>query len=399
MCQHTMVQEGKMNSNGREGKARRVAVVTSPLKLEGDSSDGDDYRVPNLLHRVLSLLKNVHPGTDLIRFQVPPVFNIPKSMLQCYGEPVYCVGKDLLGACANGQSSVDRFLSVVAWNISTLRPLMFGVAPYNPVLGETHHVSRGTLNVLLEQVSHHPPVSALHATDEQNGIEMIWCHHLAPKYNGTSVETRVHGERQLKLLNKGEIYEIGHPNLVIRFLPVPGVHWVGNVTIRCRQTGLEAMICFGGSSFLGLKPSNRSVKGTVFISSSRKPIYDITGHWDRTVTVKDAGNGKSTVIYDARDVLSRLRTPIVKDPEGVSELDSTMVWGEVSENILSKCWEKAREAKTEVEEKERELLRARNGRAEIWLPKHFTVSHTPQTGWQCSPVQNRVPPAPIVVPL
>lgn len=29
---------------------------------------------------------------------------------------------------------------------------MFGVAPYNPILGETHHASRGNLNVLLEQV-------------------------------------------------------------------------------------------------------------------------------------------------------------------------------------------------------------------------------------------------------
>lgn len=47
---------------------------------------------------------------------------------------------------------MERFISVVAWSVSTLRPLMFGVAPYNPILGETHHVSRGTLNVLLEQV-------------------------------------------------------------------------------------------------------------------------------------------------------------------------------------------------------------------------------------------------------
>ena len=54
--------------------------------------------------------------------------------------------------CNNGQSPLDRFISVVAWCISTTRPVTFGVAPYNPILGETHHVSRGNLNVLLEQV-------------------------------------------------------------------------------------------------------------------------------------------------------------------------------------------------------------------------------------------------------
>lgn len=84
--------------------------------------------------------------------QLPPLFNIPKSHLQCYGESVYSVNKDMLSKCAHGETAVDRMIAVIGWSISTVRPLMFGVAPYNPVLGETHHVSRGSLNVLLEQV-------------------------------------------------------------------------------------------------------------------------------------------------------------------------------------------------------------------------------------------------------
>lgn len=77
---------------------------------------------------------------------------MPKSQLQCYGETVYCVGNDMLSRCSKAESSLERFASVVAWSISTTRPLIFGVAPFNPILGETHHVSKGTLNVLLEQV-------------------------------------------------------------------------------------------------------------------------------------------------------------------------------------------------------------------------------------------------------
>lgn len=88
----------------------------------------------------------------LFQVQLPPIFNIPKSQLQCYGESVYCVGVDMLGRCNNKDNPLERFLAVVSWNISTLRPFGFGVAPYNPMLGETHHVSRGSLNVLLEQV-------------------------------------------------------------------------------------------------------------------------------------------------------------------------------------------------------------------------------------------------------
>jgi hypothetical protein len=86
--------------------------------------------------------------------QLPPTFNMPKSQLQWYGECVYSTstGVDLISNLNNGKTTLDRLISVVAWSISTTRPQRFGVAPYNPILGETHHVSKGNLNVLIEQV-------------------------------------------------------------------------------------------------------------------------------------------------------------------------------------------------------------------------------------------------------
>lgn len=86
-------------------------------------------------------------------FQLPATFNLPKSQLQLYGEIVYCDGDDYLSRCGKGKDSLERFTAVVAWSISTTRPPIFGFAPYNPVLGETHHVSRGSLHVLLEQAT------------------------------------------------------------------------------------------------------------------------------------------------------------------------------------------------------------------------------------------------------
>src|SRR3954466_8987055 len=79
---------------------------------------------------------------------------MPKSQLQWYGECVYSTATevDLLNNINNGKTALERLISVVAWSISTTRPQNFGVAPYNPILGETHHVSKGNLNVLIEQV-------------------------------------------------------------------------------------------------------------------------------------------------------------------------------------------------------------------------------------------------------
>lgn len=79
--------------------------------------------------------------------------------------------------------------------------------------------------------------------------------------------------------------------------------------------------------------------------------------------------------------------------------ESAIVWGEVSRGILNKSWEKASEAKSSIEEKERELVRQRKSKGENWIPKHFTLSYTKDTEWDCLPIQTWVPPAPIIVPL
>ncbi|XP_011077713.1 oxysterol-binding protein-related protein 4C isoform X2 [Sesamum indicum] len=374
------------------------AVLTAPLSLEGEESNSK-YKAPNIIQRILSLLTNVRPGSDLNRLQLPPQFNIPKSQLQCYGESVYSISSNMLSKCAEGETPLNRFVSVVAWSISMVRPLAFGLAPYNPILGESHHVSRGTLNVLLEQVSHHPPVSALHATDEKHHIDLLWCQSPLPKFHatGTHIEVEVHGKRQLKLLNKNETYTMTPPNLVIRFLPVPGVDWLGNATVRCQETGLEAELCYRGNSFLPRPSVHRSIKGKIFLSSMMETVYEINGHWDRTVTVKDVKTGKKTVIYSAKEALTGLKTPIVKDPKAVLSTESAVVWGEVNQAILQKSWDKAREAKTCIEERQRQVAREKTSREDEWSPKHFSVSHSKESGWDCSPTHKLVPPAPIVV--
>ncbi|GAU37982.1 hypothetical protein TSUD_205220 [Trifolium subterraneum] len=103
-----------------------------------------------------------------------------------------------------------------------------------------------------------------------------------------------------------------------------------------------------------------------------------------TVTLKDATNSTELrVIYDAKQVISGLHTPFVKDPQ-------------LSQAIISNNWEKAREAKNTVEETQRSLVRERESKGETWIPKHFIVTHSNEDGWKCSPIQKWVPDAPII---
>ncbi|RWR97951.1 oxysterol-binding protein-related protein 4C isoform X1 [Cinnamomum micranthum f. kanehirae] len=296
-------------------------VIAPPLSLEGGLAG--EHKTPNILQCVLSLFKNVQCGSDLTRFELPPLFNMPKSQLQCYGESVYCIGEDILSKCSNGKTNLERFVNVVAWSISHNRPVNFGATPFNPVLGETHHVSRGTLNVLLEQVSHHPPVSALHATDEKANVELVWCQSAIAKFHGASVEAVIHGKRQLKLLK---------------------------FESSVRITGLEADLCYKGNSFLGLGSSPRFVKGRIFYSSSMETIYDIEGHWDRMSKV-----GKRWFIYNGKEAISKLETPVLKDPKVVLPTESAFVWGEVKPRYVEQNWEKAKAAKKSIEREGEEV--------------------------------------------
>ena len=232
-----------------------------------------------------------------------------------YGEGVYCAGEDLLGRCARGKDSLERLTAVVAWSISTTRPPIFGFAPYNPVLGETHHVSRGALNVLLEQVSHRPPVSALHATDAAGDVRLVWCQSPVPRFHGASIEAAVRGRREVRLLRHAERYEVDCPNLLIRLLPSPSVEWAGDVRVVCADSGLEAELSYCRTrSFLGFGGDARCVRGRVFRSAAREEtIYEVDGFWDRTVSLKDVATGEVSVLYDAQRAIGNLTTPAVQD--------------------------------------------------------------------------------------
>lgn len=101
---------------------------------------------------------------------------------------------------------------------------------------------------------------------------------------GASVEAVIKGKRHLRLLKFGENYEMDSPNLLIKLLPTTGADWVGDVSIRCKDSGLEADLCYYKShAFLGFGGSSKSVRGKIFHSKTLKTIYEIDGQWDRYV--------------------------------------------------------------------------------------------------------------------
>ncbi|KAG0577005.1 hypothetical protein KC19_5G124700 [Ceratodon purpureus] len=399
-CAHKFLQVQSFKAGSKSGsfvKERRIPTLTEPFRLErkGSFQDGKKKGGAGIVSTVMELLKGFRPGSDITKLQLPPQFNLPKSQLQVYGEAVYCCGQDYLGMCAAGVTPVDRMLAVVRFHLSTTRPAPFLKAPYNPVLGETHHVSVGELNVLCEQVSHNPPVTALYATNEVKKLEMLWWHQPVPRFYGGYVEASIIGQRRLKLLEHQETYEFTSPNLQIRFFPNAGTAWVGSTTVKCKETGLEAVVNFKPKTLFGMRGSSNKVSGKVFEKSSGNVLYELNGCWDGVVTLKDKATGITSTLYDAQDAIIDIHAPAVANLEALSPVESVNVWLDVTTNMLNGDWDIAREAKRKLEETQRALKKERLSSGTVWSPKYFSA--VKGGGWEWNCAGQSVPSAPLVV--
>ncbi|KAK6459519.1 Oxysterol-binding protein-domain-containing protein [Scheffersomyces xylosifermentans] len=103
-------------------------------------------------------------GKDMTRMALPVSFNEPTSLLQRLAEDIeYC---NLLDTAATYKDSTLRLIYVAAFAASEYSSTIDRVAkPFNPLLGETFEYCRPDQNyrLIVEQVSHHPPISACSA--------------------------------------------------------------------------------------------------------------------------------------------------------------------------------------------------------------------------------------------
>ena len=102
-------------------------------------------------------------GKDMTKMTLPVTFNEPTSLLYRTGEDMEYA--DLLDLAADRTDSVERMIYVAAFACSIYASTIGRVAkPFNPLLGETFEYVRPDkgYRMILEQVSHHPPIGAAH---------------------------------------------------------------------------------------------------------------------------------------------------------------------------------------------------------------------------------------------
>jgi oxysterol-binding protein 1 len=100
-------------------------------------------------------------GKDMSRMTLPVSLNEPTSLLHRAGEDMEYA--DLLNLAYERSDSIERLIYVSAFAASIYASTIGRMAkPFNPLLGETFEYVRPDkqYRMLIEQVSHHPPVGA-----------------------------------------------------------------------------------------------------------------------------------------------------------------------------------------------------------------------------------------------
>lgn len=233
-------------------------------------------------------------GKDITRISLPVYFNEPISFLQRLTEDVehsYLLDQ---AAQSTFAGSVDRIALVAAFVIShyaatAQRPSK----PFNPLLGETFDLilpDRG-LAVIAEQVSHHPPVSALHAIG--HGWKYHTAHKVRSRFHPNSLEVWPEGSVHIEF-DDGDhyVYEQAHTfvhNIIL------GDLWIdngGTITIRdvARKRFCAVIKLRSGSSFFGETKTRGEVVGKVIRASngkdsSAKTLRKISGNWNRELKI------------------------------------------------------------------------------------------------------------------
>lgn len=118
----------------------------------------------------------------------------PLSFLQRLAE---CLEySSLLDQAALATTTVERFHYLTAFVVSTLSNHLERMSkPFNPLLGETYELKMGgqaPFHYIAEQVSHHPPVSALIVRGEHWTLSANV--ELKVKFHGTNVNGISDGE-------------------------------------------------------------------------------------------------------------------------------------------------------------------------------------------------------------
>ncbi|OCH88937.1 Oxysterol-binding protein [Obba rivulosa] len=326
-----------------------------------------------------SFLKSIASFSgDLSSLTAPPFILSPISLTEF---PAYwCERPELFAAIAAAVTEEDRSIRVLKWFISTLKgqytsrneKLGSEKKPLNPVLGELFYGhwpdinGRGQTNLVVEQVSHHPPITAYYIENPTKGIQLQGHSAQKTSFSGGSIIVKQIGHAVLTvdLPNGGkEEFLITLPRLRIDGL------WYGSPYIELSETsyiqsssGWLSTIEYKGKGYFSGK--SHTFKAVLSAPHSSAAAHTYEGLWHMTSKNISTGELFTDVTVPKEEVT-------VSPVEQMSEWESRRLWRYVAKGIRDGDFETASREKGKIENEQRQRRRDEQAAGAKWELKHF----------------------------
>lgn len=335
-----------------------------------------------------SLLKNL-VGKDVTKIALPVHLNEPLSFTQRLVEDLEYFELAHRAAAANGVSKRLGWLAALASSCWVPTLTRYG-KPFNPLLGETYELvhHEGGFCVVSEQVSHHPPVTALHAESDK---WIFWEEYkLDIKFRGQWVRIQPTGLVHFLTKDDGHHYSWNKPQTTIHNV-LFGTLWAdheGDVVVTCHAMGERAVVQF--SPYSKAKERYRELNGSV-LDDKGEIQYILHGAWDKGMTrrrpdgtgVKEMWKANEQVPNWERQYGFTQFSMTLNEPDETVTCPTDSRYRPDQRLLENGDVDGASSEKFRLEEKQRAARRLRESRKERWRPAWFEMFDDPDTHTSC----------------
>lgn len=289
----------------------------------------------------------------------------------------------LLVAPASEPDPQKRAMLVLRWFLSTLKQqyasrnekLGSEKKPLNPFLGELFlgkwEDEEGVTQLVSEQVSHHPPVTAYSIWNSKHGVHLQGYNAQKASFSRT-INVRQVGHAMLHLDKYDEDYLITLPSIHIESL-ITGSPYVelNKSTYIVGSNGFTSRVDYSGKGWVS--GSKNSLSAIMYPHGKEKSksdvLYTAEGSWTDSFTIKDAKK-HGVEKYDAKH---EPKTTLQVSPiEQQDPLESRRAWKLVADAILKADMNTTAHEKTIIEEQQRALRKKEASEHREWERRFFS---------------------------
>eukprot|EP00818_Percolomonas_sp_WS_P006390 CAMPEP_0117443970 /NCGR_PEP_ID=MMETSP0759-20121206/4986_1 /TAXON_ID=63605 /ORGANISM="Percolomonas cosmopolitus, Strain WS" /LENGTH=398 /DNA_ID=CAMNT_0005235995 /DNA_START=269 /DNA_END=1465 /DNA_ORIENTATION=- len=320
---------------------------------------------------ILSILSQLRFGADMTKILIPVDFLEARSLTEKVTD-FWTHGYLITDACKL-ESPMERMIGIVKWYLSCWHIGPQGVKkPYNPILGETYRCNfempdKSITTFLAEQVSHHPPITAIKAENKSHDVLIGGWYYPRTKFLGNSAGSCAEGLMKMTFVKHDEVYEASWPDFFARGIIFGKVTMeiCGKTFIKCEKTGLRAEFDFKAKPFFGGEYNVVEAR----ILRGDEELYTISGKWTEGYTIKKRGEKTGVPFFDC-DTAFRLDKNVIPRKH-LLPFESHVVWRYLTKAIRDGNVEGAADEKENVEKEQRLIQKRRDQENIVYQPRYF----------------------------